>query len=176
MARLLRKDSIPDNSVLLIDEASMLDAYTMWRLVTLFSDKSRIVLVGDPNQLPPINAGLILHDVIKSGVINHVELDVVKRQGAISSIPAYSNDIRNGNKPSSLTTSDITFHESSDDLLQDAVSVYLKYDRAMIVASTNATVRNANLKLQAEVNPNGRLLDLTNMPITKGNYEFREGD
>lgn len=176
IARLLRKDSIPDNSVLLIDEASMLGAYTMWRLVTLFSDKSRIVLVGDPNQLPPINAGLILHDVIKSGVINHVELDVVKRQGAISSIPAYSNDIRNGNKPSSLTTSDITFHESSDDLLQDAVSVYLKYDRAMIVASTNATVRNANLKLQAEVNPNGRLLDLTNMPITKGNYEFREGD
>ncbi|MGQ5486538.1 hypothetical protein FA893_01295 [Photobacterium damselae subsp. piscicida] len=176
IARLLRQDSIPDNSVLLIDEASMLDAYTMWRLVTLFSDKSRIILVGDPYQLPPINAGLILHDVIKSGVVNHVELDVVKRQGAISTIPAYSNDIRNGNKPSSLTTSDITFHESSDDLLQDVVAVYSKYESAMIVASTNATVRNANLKLQSEVNPNGRVLDLTNMPITKGSYEFREGD
>lgn len=177
IARLLRKDSIVvENSVLLIDEASMLDAYTMWRLVTLFSDKTRIILVGDPYQLPPINAGLILNDVIKSSVVNHVQLDVVKRQGASSTVPEYSNAIRNGNVPSSLTTSDITFHESSSDMLQDALAVYSKFKSAMIVASTNATVRSVNIKLQQEMNANGRVLDLTDMPITKGSYEFREGD
>ncbi len=176
IARLLREDRIVENSVLLIDEASMLDAYTMWRLVTLFSDKTRIILVGDPYQLPPINAGLILNDVIKSGVVNHVELDVVRRQGATSTVPEYSNSIRHGNKPSSLTTSDITFHESSGDMLQDAVAVYSKYKSAMIVASTNATVRSVNIKLQQEMNANGRVLELTDMPITKGSYEFREGD
>lgn len=176
IARLLRKDCIAENSVLLIDEASMLDAYTMWRLVTLCSDKTRIILVGDPYQLPPINAGLILNDVIKSGVVNHVELDVVKRQGATSTVPEYSNAIRNGNKPSSLTTSDITFHESSGDILQDAVAVYSKYKSAMIVASTNATVRSVNIKLQQEMNANSKVLDLTDMPITRGSYEFREGD
>ncbi|MPW31636.1 AAA family ATPase [Agarivorans sp. B2Z047] len=176
IARLLREESVSENSVLLIDEASMLDAYTMWRLVTLFSDKTRVMLIGDPYQLPPINAGLILNDVIKSGVINHVELDVVKRQGATSTVPAYSNDIRNGKEPPSLTTSDITFQESGNDMLQDAVTAYSEYDNAMIVASTNATVRAANIKLQDAVNSKGKVLDLTDMPITKGSYELREGD
>ena len=177
IAKLLRETELDtDEAVLLIDEASMLDAYTMWRLVTLFSDNTRILLVGDPYQLPPINAGFILNDVIKSGVINHVELDVVKRQGTDSSVPTYSNAIRHGIMPESLTTADITFHESKGDILQDAVTAYSEYDNAMIVAPTNNTVRKANIMLQDVVNPNSKLLDLTDMPITKGSYDFREGD
>lgn len=177
IAKLLRETNIDENkAVLLIDEASMLDAYTMWRLVTLFSDKTRILLVGDPYQLPPINAGFILNDAIKSGVINHVELDVVKRQGADSSVPAYSNAIRQGIMPESLTTPDITFQESTGDIIVDALIAYSEYDNAMIVAPTNATVRNANIMLQGVVNPDGKALDLTDMPINKGNYDFREGD
>lgn len=177
IARLLRESDLDeDKAVLLVDEASMLDAYTMWRLVTLFSDKTRILLVGDPYQLPPINAGFILNDVINSGVINHVELDVVKRQGADSCVPLYSNAIRHGIMPEPLTTADITFQESTGDILQDAVTAYAEYDNAMIVAPTNATVRNANIKLQDAVNPDGKILDLTDMPLTKGSYDFRESD
>ncbi len=177
IAKLLRETDLDeDKAVLLVDEASMLDAHTMWRLVTLFSDKVRVLLIGDPYQLPPINAGFILNDVIKSGVINHVELDVVKRQGADSSVPAYSNAIRHGIMPESLTTTDITFQESTGDILQDAVTVYSEYDNTMIVAPTNDTVRKANIILQGVVNPHGKLLDLTDMPITKGSYDFREGD
>lgn len=177
IAKLLRETELDtDKAVLLVDEASMLDAYTMWRLVTLFSDKARILLVGDPYQLPPINAGFILNDVIKSSVINHVELDVVKRQGTDSSVPAYSNAIRHGIMPESLSTADITFQESTGDILQDAVTAYSGYDNAMIVAPTNDTVRKANIMLQGVVNPDGKILDLTDMPITKGSYDFREGD
>ena len=177
IAKLLRETDLDEGkAVLLVDEASMLDAYTMWRLVTLLSDKTRILLVGDPYQLPPINAGFILNDVIKSGVINHVELDVVKRQGADSSVPAYSKAIRHGIMPESLSTEDITFQESTGDILQDAVTAYSEYDHAMIVAPTNVTVRNANIRLQDVVNPDGKIFDLTDMPITKGSYDFREGD
>lgn len=177
IAKLLRETNLDeDKAVLLVDEASMLDAYTMWRLVTLFSEKVRILLIGDPYQLPPINAGFILNDVIKSGVINHVELDVVKRQGVDSSVPAYSNAIRYGIMPESLTTADITFQESTGDILQYAVTAYSEYDNAMIVAPTNDTVRKANIMLQGVVNPNGKILDLTDMPITKGSYDFKEGD
>lgn len=177
IARLLRETSINEkNNVLLVDEASMLDAYTMWRLVTLFSDETRILLVGDPYQLPPINAGFILNDSINSGVINHVELDVVRRQGKESSVPAYSKAIRHGMMPESLNTAEIVFQESTDELLQDAVTAYSGYGNAMIIAPTNSTVRKANIKLQAAVNSNGKVLDLTDMPITKGSYDFKEGD
>jgi exodeoxyribonuclease V alpha subunit len=177
IARLLREAGIGEvPSVLIVDEASMLDAYTMWRLVTLISDKVRILLIGDPYQLPPINAGFILNDVIKSEVINHVELDVVRRQGANSSVPAYSNAVRNGKVPQSLNTADITFQESIGDILQDAVNAYSMYENVMIVAPTNATVRRVNVILQDAVNPHGEVLDLTGMPVTKGSYEFRLGD
>lgn len=177
IARLLRETNINEkNNVLLVDEASMLDAYTMWRLVTLFSDETRILLVGDPYQLPPINAGFILNDSINSGVINHVELDVVRRQGKESSVPAYSKAIRHGMMPESLNTAEIVFQESTDELLQDAVTAYSEYGNAMIIAPTNSTVRKANIKLQAAVNHNAKVLDLTDMPITKGSYGFKEGD
>ncbi len=177
IARLLSKQAINEkHCVLLVDEASMLDAYTMWRLITLFSDRTRILLIGDPAQLPPINAGLVLKDAIQSGVINYVELDVVKRQGAQSSIPAYSNAIRKGRIPPSLSTADVIFQETKHDMLQEAVDAYSKYRRAMIVASTSATVRSVNNRLQSEVNPNGKILNLTDMPIIEGRYEFREGD
>lgn len=177
IARLLCETNIKEtNSVLLIDEASMLDAYTMWRLITLFSNTTKLILVGDPYQLPPINAGFILNDVVKSNVINHVELDVVKRQATHSSIPAYSSLIRQGVMPPSVSTAEIIFQESSDDVLQDAVDAYFKYETPMIVAPTNATVRSVNIKLQSEVNATGRPLDLTDMPITECSYQFRVGD
>ena len=105
-----------------------------------------------------------------------MELDVVKRQGANSSVPAYSNNIRHGLMPPLLTTIDISFQESSDDILRDAVNAYSMYGSAMIVAPTNSTVRSVNIKLQDAVNPNAIVLELTNMPVTKGSYQFREGD
>ena len=177
IAKLLRETNLDENNaVLLVDEASMLDAYTMWRLVTLFSDNTRIFLVGDPYQLPPINAGFILKDVIKSGLINHVELEVVKRQRKESSVPGYSNAIRHGVVPELLNTADITFQESTGDIIQDAVAAYSEYDSAMIVAATNDTVRNVNIMLQGMVNSDGTELDLTDMPVNKGSYDFKEGD
>jgi exodeoxyribonuclease V alpha subunit len=177
IARLLREKNIPDtNCVLLIDEASMLDAYTMWRLVTLFSIKTRIILVGDPFQLPPINAGFILKDAINSKLINHVELDVNRRTGSTSSIPAYSAEIKDGKVPLLLSTEDITFQESTDSLIQDAANAYTELNNAMIVAPTNLTVRSVNIKLQDSVNASGEAIDLTDMPVTRGSYEFRKGD
>lgn len=177
IARLLREESVNNtNSVLIVDEASMLDASTMWRLITLFSDSTRIILIGDPCQLPPINAGFVLRDVIQSLAINHIELDVVKRQDTQSSIPAYANSIKFGLIPKSLNTTDITFQEPDTGILQTAIQAYGQYNKAIVIASTNAMVREVNNKLQEKQNSGGKKLDLANMPITKGSYEFREGD
>ena len=177
IARLLNEKRIDGNNcILLIDEASMVDAYTMWRLVTLFSDRARILLVGDPHQLPPINAGFILNDVIKSGVINHVELDVVRRTGTNSTVPAYSKAIREGIIPEHLCTPDINFQEPIVNVIEDAVRAYKDYGSAMVVAPTNAMVRTVNERLQEEINPNEETLDLTDMPVRRGNYTFKKGD
>jgi exodeoxyribonuclease V alpha subunit len=177
IARFLRQQAINEEKcVLIVDEASMLDAYTMWRLVMQIHDKARIILIGDPYQLPPINAGFVLNDIVKSGVISHVELDVVRRQGKQSTLPGYATAIKNGDLPESLNTADVVFQESSSDIFQDVFQAYCKYQDAMVIASTNDTVRKVNKFLQASLNPDGQVLDLTGMPVERGNYEFREGD
>lgn len=177
IARFLRQQAINEEKcVLIVDEASMLDAYTMWRLVMQIHDKARIILIGDPYQLPPINAGFVLNDIVKSGVISHVELDVVRRQGKQSTLPSYATAIKNRDLPESLNTADVVFQESSSDIFQDVLQAYCKYQDAMVIASTNDTVRKVNKFLQASLNPDGQVLDLTGMPVERGSYEFREGD
>jgi exodeoxyribonuclease V alpha subunit len=103
IAKFLKEDPLEDlgdnKFLLVIDESSMLDLPTIFKIVTHISPAVRILFVGDPNQLPPIGAGNILGDIVKSGIIHNTELNIVKRQGASSGIPEYSKSIRDGVVP-----------------------------------------------------------------------------
>lgn len=88
-----------DGSLVVIDESSMLDLPTAYRLLRALPLTARVLLVGDPAQLPPIGFGLILHAFIKNRVIPKIELSEVHRQAAITGIPAATLAIRHGNMP-----------------------------------------------------------------------------
>ncbi|MBK1710969.1 helicase HerA-like domain-containing protein, partial [Marichromatium gracile] len=60
--------------IIVIDEASMLDLVTFYRLVQKLPSESQIILVGDPYQLPPIGAGLILHVLCDMAAVPITEL------------------------------------------------------------------------------------------------------
>ena len=64
-----------------VDEASMVDIITMYRLCELLPEHVRLVLVGDPAQLMPVGPGLVLHVLAQESAIPHVELKIVKRHG-----------------------------------------------------------------------------------------------
>ena len=68
-------------TVVVIDEASMVDIITMHRICELLPDHVRLLLVGDPNQLMPVGPGLVLHAVTTVPGVPLVELTVVKRYG-----------------------------------------------------------------------------------------------
>lgn len=76
---------------LIVDEFSMVDAFLCNRLFTAAASFTRIILVGDANQLPSVGPGLILRDLISSGVVPVVTLKHVFRQANKSLI------IRNAN-------------------------------------------------------------------------------
>lgn len=71
----------PERAVVVIDEASMLDLPAAYRLIRHLPTTYRFVLVGDPNQLPPVGPGLLLHELANQGGIPRVELQQVKRYG-----------------------------------------------------------------------------------------------
>lgn len=87
----------PERAVVVIDEASMVDLPSAYRIIRRLPDTYRFVLVGDPNQLAPVGPGLLLHEMAHQAGIPHVELQQVRRfSGAIAEA---ANAIRSGRWP-----------------------------------------------------------------------------
>lgn len=81
-------------SVVVVDEVSMVDVLLMYRLLRHLPSGVRLILVGDPSQLPPIGPGLVLHALAGLLSIPQTELKVVKRQSSASGIPQVAASIR----------------------------------------------------------------------------------
>lgn len=67
-------------TTVIVDEASMLDDQLLAGLCTVVRPHARLILVGDPNQLPPVGAGYPFRDLVASGKVPHVHLDKCHRQ------------------------------------------------------------------------------------------------
>ena len=179
IAGFLRNVEVDDKPTLIvIDEASMLDLPTLYQIIIKTTASIRLLLVGDPHQLPPIGAGLPLQDIINSGACPVVELDIVQRQDETTGIPDYSLAIRNGELPLELTVGRIYFHEaaSREDIIESCTELLAQSPRdSKVVAPTKALTKLINNSCQEAVNPNGSQL----MPEIWGDLwstEYRVGD
>lgn len=126
LKRVAEKDMGPA-PVIVIDEASMLDLVTFYRLVQKLPPECQVILVGDPYQLPPIGAGLILHVLCRLAGVPKTELVEVKRQAKESSIPVAARRVREGVRPSfsSDEHDDVVFLPCPDDqILSTVVRLY----------------------------------------------------
>ncbi len=92
-----------DGVLLILDESSMIDLATLYRLTSHFRPGVRLLLVGDTGQLPPIGFGLTFHVLADDPNIPKTELKKVMRQSAESGIPAVCAAIRSGRQPELLT-------------------------------------------------------------------------
>jgi exodeoxyribonuclease V alpha subunit len=86
-------------SVVLIDEASMINSSLFARLMRKISKKAVVIIVGDDAQLPPIGAGNVLSDVLELSLAPIVKLTKIYRQSEEQAITLIANDIRKGNVP-----------------------------------------------------------------------------
>ena len=85
--------------LVIIDESSMLDLPLMYSIVRALPTRTRLLLVGDPYQLPPIGFGLVFQVLATSPNIPRVELVEVHRQTRSSGIPQIARDVRHGFVP-----------------------------------------------------------------------------
>ena len=83
----------------IVDETSMVDIPLMSALLAGLRSDCRLVLVGDPNQLPSVGPGCMLADALKSGVIPAVSLIEIFRQAARSAIVRFAHEIHHGMVP-----------------------------------------------------------------------------
>lgn len=112
--------------VVIVDEVSMADIYVFSALLKAMSVGTRLILVGDKDQLPSVSAGNILADVIASGLFPVVSLTEIYRQSADSLIVYNAHRINNGELPViDNRARDFFFDRKSepDDALQSVVSL-----------------------------------------------------
>lgn len=84
--------------VIIIDEMSMVDIFLMQALLKAVMPGTRLILVGDTNQLPSVGAGNVLRDIIASGAFQVVRLEKIFRQAATSDIVMNAHKINKGEK------------------------------------------------------------------------------
>lgn len=95
--RFLRDEKDPlECDVLIVDEMSMVDIFLMDALLKAVVPGTRVIFVGDANQLPSVGAGNVLRDMIASGRYSTVCLTHIFRQAAQSDIVLNAHRIQNG--------------------------------------------------------------------------------
>jgi exodeoxyribonuclease V alpha subunit len=88
-----------DCQALVVDEVSMIDTSLMYSLLRAVKPGTRLVLVGDPDQLPSIGAGKVLAEFIRSETVPHLHLATIFRQAQESLIVTNAHRINRGLAP-----------------------------------------------------------------------------
>lgn len=177
-----------DADVVIIDEMSMVDIFLMHALLCAVTAGTRLVLVGDTDQLPSVGPGSVLKDMIKSGCFQTVCLNKIFRQAAKSDIIVNAHKINRGehfpleNRPGS----DFFFIERDDYLVTQRVILSLVSERlpkmlgcepadVQVLTPRRAGmlgVESLNKMLQKYLNP----ASPDRAEVVSGKYVFREGD
>lgn len=174
--------------VLIVDEASMLDSILFENLLHALKIGTRIILVGDTDQLPSVSAGNVLNDILSSGVYSFIALKKVFRQAMESKIISNAHAIING-EASDLSNKNKDFfmmHRNSpadvcdtvlelcESRLPDAYGFNPLTDIQILCPSRKAQTGTVNINnlLQATLNPKK---DGQPQLAYKGVY-FRTGD
>ena len=177
-----------DCNALILDELSMVDISLFASLLDALPLGCRLILVGDSDQLPPVGAGNVLHDLIKAEVLPVIELNKVFRQAMESKIVSNAHKIVVGEMPDLKNDGKDFFHMErpspflATETIAELCAVRLKKaynwdplsDIQVICPSKKGETGTVNLNkiLQNLLNPKD---DKKHEVIVAGQL-FREGD
>jgi exodeoxyribonuclease V alpha subunit len=175
--------------LVVIDEASMLDAQLFHALLSAVPPSARLVLVGDIDQLPSVGAGAVLQDVIGSEAATVIRLTEIFRQAAESKIVISAHDINQGRVPDLESqpgaTTDFYFIAREDPEAARATIVELVAERIpqrfgldpITDVQVIAPMHRGELGTQAlNAALQERLNSSPGPELTRGDRAFRRGD
>ena len=176
--------------VVVIDESSMVDINVVKMLLDLCHESTKLIFVGDVDQLPSIGPGQILRDMIESGDIATARLTKIHRQSADSHIITNAHRCINGQHLEHEGTTDFFIAEREDEeaCLKSIINYVTKaYPNKLGVKAIDVQVlaplrrgalgvNNLNRVLQNAINPpNANKKELT-IHLLNEDITFREGD
>ncbi|PID82511.1 MAG: hypothetical protein CSB16_00990 [Clostridiales bacterium] len=177
-----RNENYPlDYDIIIVDEASMIDIFIMSALLRATGSYTRLVIIGDTNQLPSVGAGRVLNDIIESEKYPVETLSVIYRQTSRSVIPFIARNILRGEVD--------FFYQVAEDFMCETLSSVNKvynYIQSYVSELDRSELRNIqfltpmkkgklgtrqlNKFLQKLINPDDKL------SFSIGEREFKLGD
>ena len=184
----VRDDSNPlKTDVVIVDEMSMVDIQLLHSLMLAIPENKRIILVGDPDQLPPVGPGFPFNDMLRSEMLNTVRLTEIFRQAQESLIVMNAHRVNRGEQPNLRDTKNDFFFlpcRSEQEVSQTITDLCVRRlpqnmgipsDQIQVLTPTRkggvGTV-TLNQLLQNSLNPAGP----TKKERPHGNFTYREGD
>lgn len=183
-----------DANVVIIDEASMIDLFLMNYLMKALYSGTKLILVGDENQLPSVGPGNVLKDIIASEKVPVVTLNKIFRQAAKSKIILNSHKVNEGesfigikqeNEEELLQDFFFIQENNKENIIKQIVSLctgrlerYGNYDfikNIQVITPTkkgNLGTKELNQVIQSNVNP----FETTKKEKKFGDTIFRQGD
>ena len=181
------KDNPLETDAVIIDEMSMVDMHLCCSLLKAVMPGTRLILVGDVDQLPSVGPGKVLQDLISSGVFRTVILRKIFRQAMESDIVTNAHRILSGEMPEiSNRSRDFFFLERDNapviykhtvELMRDKLPGYLHCQTGEIQVLTPMRkgplgVSRLNEVLQSVLNPPAK----NKREVQRQDVIFREGD
>jgi exodeoxyribonuclease V alpha subunit len=154
--------------LLIIDETSMVDTFLLFQLFKAIPTSTRVILIGDVDQLPSVGAGNVLKDLIDSGRVGVTRLTQIFRQAAHSKIVTNAHLINQGEFPELSNNSDFRFIEGETpekivetivELIRDTLPSKTRlhrFDDIQVLSPMKRGVigtENLNVVLQKVLNP-----------------------
>ena len=189
-----------DADVLIIDEMSMVDVFLMNYILKGLYMGTKLVLVGDVNQLPSVGPGNVLKDIINSETVETIELNEIFRQAAKSQIITNAHKVNNGENFLEIPKEELKeklqdFYflnePTQNKMIEDVISLctgrlkkFGNYDFFRDIQVLTPTkkgklgTKELNIELQNALNPslNGEI-NIKEIPQKKhGDRVFLEGD
>lgn len=181
------EDNPIEADAIIVDESSMIDIELFAALLAAVDTGTRIVFVGDADQLPSVGPGNVLNDLIRSGAAKTAFLHTIHRQKEGSVISSHAHEIIEGNVPQIDNQSDFMLIGKHDEdvalaTIEEVVGERIEksfhfnpFSDVQVLAPFRRGklgVENLNLRLQERLNPPAPY----KAEIRFGEGLFREGD
>ncbi|MBZ2135967.1 ATP-dependent RecD-like DNA helicase [Streptococcus gordonii] len=116
-------DDYLDADFIIVDEFSMVDTWLANQLLSNISSNSKILIVGDADQLPSVSPGQVLADLLKIPILPQTKLTKIYRQGEDSTIVTLASQIQQGLLPADFTEkkADRSYFEATSEYIPDMI-------------------------------------------------------
>ena len=159
----------------IVDEMSMVDVFLMMRLLRAIKPGTRVIFIGDADQLPSVGPGNVLRDIIGCQAIPVIELDTIYRQDAGSTIPLNAHRINHGQMPQPDGERFTVIECDTPAQVWQQVQAVCRRPNVQVLTPMrkgDLGVAGLNERLQDLLNPSARGKQELAHPVRK----FREGD